>query len=58
MNVSVTFLLIFQVVYDCVTNFLVNERGYDPCIKDDLPKYKEFMYVNNFHYVYYLESVS
>ncbi|XP_070189996.1 5'-nucleotidase domain-containing protein 1-like isoform X2 [Littorina saxatilis] len=34
---------LFNVAYDCVTNFLVNERDYDPCIKEDLLKYKDFI---------------
>lgn len=34
---------LFQVAYDCVTIFLVNERGYDPVIKTDLYEYKNFI---------------
>ncbi|XP_076444895.1 5'-nucleotidase domain-containing protein 1-like [Babylonia areolata] len=34
---------LFNVAYKCVTTFLVNEKGYDPSIKDDLHKYKDFI---------------
>ncbi|XP_041354320.1 5'-nucleotidase domain-containing protein 1-like [Gigantopelta aegis] len=33
----------FDMVYSCLTNFLVNKKGYDAKLKTDLQKYKDFI---------------
>lgn len=35
---------LFNTAYDCVTDFLVNERGYDSSIRGDLHQYKDFIF--------------
>ncbi|KAL8585862.1 hypothetical protein ACOMHN_056457 [Nucella lapillus] len=34
---------LFNLAYECVTTFLVNEKGYDSSIKADLHQYKDFI---------------